>query len=81
MTGTLLTAQPSEDEAVNLRRLLRWVAGFIGFPSLTIGLAFLIYEPREHVSHMVIFLGLAAGCTAVWLLAPRIAAKGADAGM
>lgn len=62
------------EERRNVRRLIRWVAMFVAWPSLSIGLAFLVFtDPSDHWLHIagLVPLGLAA-CVA-FALAPRIA--------
>lgn len=63
-------------ERRNVARLIRVMAAFIAFPSLTTVLAFLVYEgPSEHWMHIgglsLAFVGAAAG----FVMAPRLAEK------
>lgn len=62
-------------ELANVTRLIRVVAMFVAWPSLSIGLAFIVFEGiNDHWEHVsLVPLGLAA-CV-VFGLAPRIAAR------
>ena len=68
-------------ERRNVARLIRVLSGFVAFPSLTIALAFLVFEgPSEHWMHI-------AGLSAAFLLAvvafvqaPSWAARFVDVG-
>jgi hypothetical protein len=63
-------------ERRNVVRLIRVMACFIAFPSLTTVLAFLVFEgPSEHWMHIgglsLAFVGAAAG----FVMAPRMAER------
>jgi membrane protein YdbS with pleckstrin-like domain len=63
-------------ERRNIKRLLRWVAAFVAWPSLTIGLAFLVFtDPSDHWLHIggLVPLGLAA--IVLFVMAPQLAKK------
>lgn len=62
-------------ERANIRRLIRWVAMFVAWPSLSIGLAFLVFtDPSEHWLHIAGLVPLGIAACVVFALAPRIAA-------
>lgn len=64
------------DERRNVTRLIRWISMFVAWPSLTIGLAFLVFtDPADHWLHIggLVPLGLAA--LVAFALAPRLAAR------
>ncbi len=65
------------DERRNVTRLIRWVAGFIAWPSLSIALAFLIFpdDPREHYLHIAGLLPLGVAAIVLFAMAPRLAAR------
>ena len=61
-------------ERANVRRLIRWVAMFIAWPSLSIGLAFLVFtDPSEHWLHIAGLLPLGCAALVLFALAPRLA--------
>jgi len=63
-------------ERRNVVRLLRVMAGFIAFPSLTIALAFLVFEgPSAHWMHIAGLSAAFALAVAGFLGAPRLAAR------
>lgn len=62
-------------ERGNVTRLIRVVAFFVAFPTVTIGLALMLYAPGEHALHMGAFLLLGAAAVVVYLGAPRLAEK------
>jgi hypothetical protein len=62
-------------ERENVARLIRFLAFFVAVPTVTIGLAFLLYAPAEHVFHMVAFLLLGAASVVAYLGAPQLAAR------
>lgn len=63
-------------EQANVRRLIRWVAMFIAWPSLSIGLAFLIFtNPSEHWLHIAGLLPLGMAACVLFALAPRLAER------
>lgn len=73
--GTDGTQGPPEERA-NVTRLLRWIAVFIAFPSLTIGLAFLVFtDPGEHWLHIAGLIPLGIGALVVFAVAPNLARK------
>jgi len=64
-----------ESEVRKVTRLIRFVALFVAVPTITIGLAFFLYTPAEHVFHMAAFLGLGAAAAVVAWMAPRMAQR------
>lgn len=64
-----------DGERGNVTRLIRFLAFFAAVPTVTIGLAFLLYAPAEHVFHMVSFLLLGAASVLAYVAAPRLAAR------
>lgn len=68
-------------ERRNVTRLIRVLSGFVAFPSLTIALAFLVFEgPSEHWMHI---LGLSAAfvlALVAFVMAPRWAERFVDGG-
>lgn len=76
-------AAPPEDllderaeERRNMTRLTRWVAAFVAWPSLTIGLAFLVFtDPGEHWLHIAGLLPLGLASLVVFAMAPGLARK------
>lgn len=72
-------AEPDDDTATerrNVARLIRVMAGFIAFPSLTIALAFVVFEgPTAHWMHIA---GLSAAfvlAVVAFVMAPRWAER------
>jgi uncharacterized membrane protein len=63
------------DERGNVTRLIRFLAFFVAVPTVTIGLALLLYAPGEHALHMGAFLLLGAAAVLVYLAAPRLAER------
>lgn len=62
------------DERRNVTRLIRWVAMFVAWPSLSIGLAFLVFtDPASHWLHIAGLVPLGLAALVVFALAPRIA--------
>lgn len=79
-TGPTLDANASPlDEPVeraNVRRLVRWVAMFIAWPSLSIGLAFLVFtDPSDHWLHIAGLVPLGCAALVLFALAPRLAQR------
>jgi hypothetical protein len=63
-------------ERGNITRLIRVVAFFVAFPTVTIGLALMLFDPSgDHLLHMGAFLLLGAAAVLVFLAAPRLAEK------
>ena len=66
----------SHEEHRNVTRLIRVLAGFVAFPSLTIALAFVVFEgPSEHWMHIT---GLSAAfvlAMVALVMAPTWAAR------
>lgn len=63
-----------------MTRLVRWVSVFVAWPSLTIGLAFLVFsDPSEHWLHIAGLLPLGTAALVVFALAPRLAARWVEA--
>lgn len=63
-------------ERRNVTRLIRWLSMFVAWPSLTIGLAFLVITgPNEHWLHIAGLLPLGTAAIVAFALAPRLAAK------
>ncbi|MEK6975567.1 MAG: hypothetical protein AABY18_04400 [Candidatus Thermoplasmatota archaeon] len=61
-------------ERANVTRLIRWVAMFVAWPSLSIGLAFLVFtDPSEHWLHIAGLVPLGVAACVLFALAPRIA--------
>lgn len=63
------------EERRNVTILLRFVSGFIAWPSLTIALAFLFIDPREHVAHVVGLLPVGLAAVALFFLSARVATR------
>ena len=63
------------DERGNVTRLIRFLAFFVAVPTVSIGLALMLYAPGEHAFHMGAFLLLGAGAVAAYVLAPRMASR------
>ena len=63
-------------ERANVRRLIRWVAAFVAWPSLSIGLAFLVFtDPSEHWLHIAGLVPLGVAACIAFALAPRLAER------
>lgn len=63
-------------ERRNVRRLIRWVAAFVAWPSLSIGLAFLVFtDPSDHWLHVAGLVPLGVVALVLFALAPRLAEK------
>ena len=63
-------------ERANVRRLIRWVAMFVAWPSLSIGLAFLVFtDPSEHWLHIAGLVPLGVSACIVFALAPSLARR------
>lgn len=71
--------EASLDEPVerrNVRRLIRWVSAFVAWPSLSIGLAFLVFtDPSEHWLHIAGLVPLGVAALVLFALAPRLAER------
>ena len=66
----------ADAERRNLTRLVRWLSMFVAWPSLTIGLAFLVFtDPSDHWLHIAGLVPLGIAALVVFALAPRLAAK------
>jgi uncharacterized membrane protein len=63
------------DERGNLTRLIRFLAFFVAVPTISIGLALLIYDPEAHALHMVSFLLLGVAAVLAYVVAPRLAER------
>ena len=64
------------DERRNVTRLIRWIAMFVAWPSLTIGLAFLVFtDPSDHWLHIAGLVPLGLAALVAFALAPRLAAR------
>lgn len=73
--GPTVPEAPENPERANVRRLIRWVAAFVAWPSLSIGLAFLVFtDPSTHWLHIAGLVPLGLAALVVFALAPRIAA-------
>lgn len=71
-----MDSAPEPEERANVRRLIRWVAMFIAWPSLSIALAFLVFtDPSEHWLHIGGLLPLGIVALTVFAMAPRLAQK------
>ena len=76
----------SDDEEVaierrNVVRLIRVMAGFVAFPSLTTGLAFIVYEGlTKHWMHNVALSLAFVAAMAAFVMAPRIAERSVTSG-
>ena len=65
-----------EEETRNVTRLIRFVAAFVAWPSLTIGLAFLVFtDPSSHWLHIAGLLPLGAAACVVFVMAPNLAQR------
>lgn len=62
------------EERRNIRNLIRWFAGFVAFPALTIGAA-LTLEFEDHKLHVLLFIPLGIAALVLFFLAPRLAEK------
>lgn len=63
-------------ERRNVTRLIRWIAMFVAWPSLTIGLAFLVFtDPADHWLHIAGLVPLGVAALVLFALAPRLAAR------
>ena len=63
-------------ERRNVRRLIRWVAAFVAWPSLSIGLAFLVFtDPSDHWLHVAGLVPLGVAACVLFALAPRLAER------
>jgi len=63
-------------ERRNVTRLIRWLSMFVAWPSLTIGLAFLVVTgPNEHWLHIAGLLPLGTAAIVAFALAPRLARR------
>ena len=66
----------SSEERRNVTRLIRVMAGFVAFPSLTIALAFLVFEgPSEHWMHIAGLSAAFALAMVAFVMAPQWAAR------
>lgn len=65
----------NEEERRNVTVLLRFIGGFIAWPSLTIALAFLFIDYEEHFLHVAGLLPLGIAGLALSFLAARIATR------
>lgn len=65
----------NEEERRNVTVLLRFISGFVAWPSLTIALAFLFIDAQEHMLHVAGLLPLGLAAVALFFVSPRIAAK------
>lgn len=65
----------NEEERRNVSLLLKWIGGFIAWPALTIGLAFVLIDASEHMLHVVGLLPLGAAGVAVLVFSRKIATK------
>ncbi|HUR62037.1 MAG TPA: hypothetical protein VM286_06705 [Candidatus Thermoplasmatota archaeon] len=64
------------DERANVTRLIRVLALFVAFPTVTIGLALMLFDPGgDHLLHMGGFLVLGAVAIVAFAAAPRLAQK------
>lgn len=63
------------EERRNIRIMLRWISGFVAWPSLTIAFAFLLVDPGEHVLHIAGLLPLGLAAVALFFLSPRVALR------
>ena len=64
------------EERRNVARLIRWVSLFVAWPSITLGLAFLVVTgPRDHWLHIFGLLPVGAAALVCFAAAPRLAAR------
>lgn len=64
------------EERGNVRRLIRWVAMFVAWPSLSIGLAFLVFtDPSDHWLHIAGLVPLGVCALLVFAMAPKLAER------
>ena len=62
-----------------MTRMLRWLSMFVAWPSLTIGLAFLVFtDPSDHWLHIAGLVPLGVAALVVFALAPRMAERFVD---
>ena len=78
--STTASADPLDDgndaERRNVTRLVRWVAMFVAWPSLSIGLAFLVFtDPSDHWLHIAGLVPLGVLALVAFAMARRIAAR------
>ena len=63
-------------EQRNVTRLIRVISMFVAWPSLTAGLAFLVFEGiNEHFLHIVTLVPIGIAAIVVFVMAPRLAQK------
>lgn len=62
------------DERRNIRNLIRWFAGFVAFPALTIG-AVLTLEFEDHKLHVYLFIPLGIAAVVLFFMADKLATK------
>jgi membrane protein YdbS with pleckstrin-like domain len=64
------------EERRNVVRLIRVMAGFVAFPSLTIALAFVVFEgPSAHWMHIAGLSLAFVAAVAAFVMAPRLAER------
>ena len=63
------------EERRNVTILLRWISGFVAWPSLTIALAFLLVDPGEHILHVIGLLPLGLAAMVLFFLSGRVALR------
>ena len=62
------------EEQTNVRNLLRIFGVFVAWPSLSIGLVFLL-DPTDHILHIAGLIPLGIGGLILTLLAPKLAVR------
>ncbi len=63
-----------DKEQRNVRNLVRWIAAFVAWPALSLGLVFLL-EPQEHIAHIVGLIPLGVAALLVFWKAESIAVR------
>lgn len=63
------------EERRNVTILLRFISGFVAWPSLTIALAFLAIDPSDHALHVAGLLPLGLAAVVLFFLSGRVATR------
>lgn len=65
-----------DEERRRVKRLIQWMSAFIGWPSLSTTLVYLVVEgPSVHLLHLAIFIPLSIASVVAFVMAPRLAAR------
>jgi membrane protein YdbS with pleckstrin-like domain len=63
-------------ERRNVTRLIRWIAAFVAWPSLSIALAFLVFTgPQDHWLHIAGLMPLGIAALVLFVQAPKLAKR------